>query len=226
MAISTRSSLTLTCVTELTEPEGASCNGAAVDTPASSVPESWKSSHSKLSSRSSASTLPPCLSSNGSFVRSECSTDDCSEQAYVEAKRKRSVRFSDASDEIHEIPQWMRRRAKWEEDLMEFLFRQGFSQDVNSQKLRLFRTTTFPLHVACKLGNLKMVKLLLAYGADKNLRDSRTRMPADIARRYNGRGSHDAILRALEPEGCRAGRVSRSLAEGCRASRVSRILSV
>jgi len=81
--------------------------------------------------------------------------------------------------------------------LHDFLDLEGFpSLGVNSPRRRLFKKT-FPLHVACKRGNKKVVELLLASGADKTLRDYKRQTPADVAKRWNCNGSHVAFLHAL-----------------------------
>mmetsp|Transcript_32524 Transcript_32524/g.82892 ORF Transcript_32524/g.82892 Transcript_32524/m.82892 type:complete len:100 (+) Transcript_32524:330-629(+) len=83
-----------------------------------------------------------------------------------------------------------------EAELHAFLASEGFGLDVNSLRRKFFRKT-FPLHVACKRGDDRMVGLLVTSGADATSRDWRRRTPADVAKRYNRSGSHDAVLRAL-----------------------------
>mmetsp|Transcript_35510 Transcript_35510/g.91302 ORF Transcript_35510/g.91302 Transcript_35510/m.91302 type:complete len:192 (+) Transcript_35510:108-683(+) len=88
-------------------------------------------------------------------------------------------------------------RAVRKQQVREFLSREGFDeQDVNCARRWLFKVT-FPLHVACRQGDDQMVELLLSSGADATLRDSGVRTAADVAKRYNRDGSHDAVLKEL-----------------------------
>jgi len=81
--------------------------------------------------------------------------------------------------------------------LENFLMSEGFlSLDVNSRRRKWFKTT-LPLHVACKRGDEKLVELLLTSGADATLLDSKGQTPADVTKKYNFNGSHDAVLRVL-----------------------------
>eukprot|EP00425_Heterocapsa_triquetra_P040123 CAMPEP_0195065160 /NCGR_PEP_ID=MMETSP0448-20130528/10899_1 /TAXON_ID=66468 /ORGANISM="Heterocapsa triquestra, Strain CCMP 448" /LENGTH=181 /DNA_ID=CAMNT_0040096231 /DNA_START=123 /DNA_END=668 /DNA_ORIENTATION=- len=133
------------------------------------------------------------------------------------AKSQKRVRFSPLN-EIIEIPSretgakkgyhsasalarvalFMRaqKNASRKKRLQDFLASEGFDMDVNSSRRTLFKTT-FPLHVACKRGDVKVVELLMTLGADETLQDSMKRTPADIAKKCNHSGSHDAVLRAL-----------------------------
>jgi len=40
-----------------------------------------------------------------------------------------------------------------------------------------------PLHTACSLGNIKLIQLLLSFGADPTLKDARGKTPLDLAKR-------------------------------------------
>mmetsp|Transcript_57750 Transcript_57750/g.148561 ORF Transcript_57750/g.148561 Transcript_57750/m.148561 type:complete len:239 (-) Transcript_57750:288-1004(-) len=114
----------------------------------------------------------------------------------VTAKVPRKQR---SSEEVTAMLLEAQERAVRKSTVHEFLKNQGFDLDVNSTRRKLFKTT-FPLHVATKLGNEKMVELLLAMGADPKLQDSKRRTPAEVATKYNRDGSHDAVLRLLQCE--------------------------
>jgi len=156
--------------------------------------------------------------SDASTAASVCSSSDGGENSPAEAKGQRRVRFSLSSNEIFEIsPRALgsskrreindeevtamfamaRKSAARREMLEKFLMSEGFlSLDVNSRRRKWFKTT-LPLHVACKRGDEKLVELLLTSGADATLLDSKRRAPADVAKKYNFNGSHDAVLRVL-----------------------------
>jgi len=183
------------------------CGGAAKDSPLGSV------SHESLESYVSGAP------SDDSTAALACDSSEGGMSSPVEANGQKRVRFSLSSNEIIGIsprPLGAKRGcindeevaaifAKAQEDaarrevLQDFLMVEGFlSSDVNSARRNLFKKT-FPLHVACKRGNEKVVELLLASGADATLRDSKRRTPADVAKgcNCNGNGSHDAVLYAL-----------------------------
>jgi len=191
-----------------TWPTEASCNDPSEEDNPLRRMESW------------GTTATPTL--QGSPRPSECSTCD----SEVEVKKiQMRVRFSEALNEIYEIPSrdlganaereesgkdeecwelFMKAEARRERRKMlaDFLLSEGFSpRNVNSSRRRLFRTT-FPLHVACKRGDARMVELLLASGADATLRDSKGQTPVDVATRYNRKGSHMAVLQALGCNSC------------------------
>mmetsp|Transcript_63447 Transcript_63447/g.163272 ORF Transcript_63447/g.163272 Transcript_63447/m.163272 type:complete len:197 (+) Transcript_63447:142-732(+) len=193
MAIQTGSHQTP--ATEAREQEAANYDGPAADILLSSDTDSCVRSMSWGSAASTASHT-------ALFLAPECLTCYSSEDADVnvgKVKGQRRVRFSDVADEVHEIsPRAL--EAKWgaasSRTLDNFLVREGFTSGVNGRRRWLCRTT-YPLHVACKQGYEKMVELLLASGADATLRDSERRTPAEVAKRYDCNGSHDAVLRAL-----------------------------
>jgi len=184
-----------TPVTEAREQDAAGYDdGPAADILLGGDTDSWARS---ISWGSAASTE----SHTAAFLSPACSTCYSSADADVSVAKvkQRRVRFSDVADEVHEIsPRAL--EAKWgaasSRTLDNFLVREGFTSGVNGRRRWLCRTT-YPLHVACKQGYEKMVELLLASGADATLRDSERRTPAEVAKRYDCNGSHDAVLRAL-----------------------------
>jgi len=70
-------------------------------------------------------------------------------------------------------------------------------QDVNSSKKTFWGVTKFPLHTAVKHGRADMVQLLLKCGADKNLRDSKGRLPRDLTKDLAGIGTQEFVLELL-----------------------------
>jgi len=115
------------------------------------------------------------------------------------ASRSCNVPRTRSNEEVTAMLREAQARAVRKSTVHEFLKNQGFDLDVNSTRRKLFKTT-FPLHVATKLGNEKMVELLLAMGADPKLQDSKRRTPAEVAAKYSRDGSHDAVLRLLQCE--------------------------
>jgi len=58
-------------------------------------------------------------------------------------------------------------------------------------------TTTYPLHQAAELADVRVIEMLLKEGAELGKKNSAKLSAAQVARRMNSRGSHRAVLRAL-----------------------------
>jgi len=58
-------------------------------------------------------------------------------------------------------------------------------------------STTYPLHHAAELGNYHIVEMLLKEGADPDQKNSSGKTAAQIARKKNRNGSHDAVQKVL-----------------------------
>merc|ERR1712232_977765 len=84
----------------------------------------------------------------------------------------------------------------------DFLKSHGFKSDVNSKKSSMLKSK-YPLHVAVKEQNVQMVRLLLAAGADKSLKNSSGHTPVQKAEQYSQKSKGGwmptdwAMLRAL-----------------------------
>jgi len=72
----------------------------------------------------------------------------------------------------------------------------GF-QDMNTSKKTYKGGTKFPLHTAVKHGNQEIIGLMLLAGVDKDVRDSKTQTPSQLAAELNKNGSHNQILAML-----------------------------
>lgn len=96
--------------------------------------------------------------------------------------------------------------------LSDFLKRQGFSSDVNEPRAeqpgcffsfsRKKKETIYPIHAAAELGDVKLLRLLLAAGADAQQRTSKGHLPIDFALSKEMNHSHDGVLALLEEDLC------------------------
>jgi len=59
---------------------------------------------------------------------------------------------------------------------------------------------TYAIHTAAEQGDARIVAMLLKEGACPTVRDSSGLTAADLATKFNKRGSHDAVLRFFETE--------------------------
>lgn len=71
----------------------------------------------------------------------------------------------------------------------------GFS-DIKKPRRWMLRTS-YPLHIAVKSRDPKMVRAFLNAGADPTMADSAGRTPMQLAEKKNWGGSHDVVLKAL-----------------------------
>jgi len=86
--------------------------------------------------------------------------------------------------------------------LRRFLASAGF-RGVNEPRSRggllpFSRNLSFPLHTAVKACDAEIVELLVWAGADRSKRDAQQATALELARRLDRRGSHAAIISALE----------------------------
>mmetsp|Transcript_24697 Transcript_24697/g.57340 ORF Transcript_24697/g.57340 Transcript_24697/m.57340 type:complete len:250 (+) Transcript_24697:57-806(+) len=100
------------------------------------------------------------------------------------------------------------RSQRKQEKLKRFLQAHNFSEDVNlPQARRRWRSsskTTFiseeivyPVHVAARLGDADLLRLLIKAGANLHQKTSKGRTAADMARDRDVHGSHDHVLGIL-----------------------------
>ena len=123
----------------------------------------------------------------------------------------------DPTEEKQEPPRRHNRRNQVREmnrrKLSEFLRTQGFSSDVNEPRMEQQRgcfffsfsrkkqkETIYPIHTAAELGDVKLVRLLLAAGADSQQRTSKGHLPIDFALAREFDHSHDGVIALLEEE--------------------------
>jgi len=83
-----------------------------------------------------------------------------------------------------------------QEKVIEWCKRHGY-QDVNTWKRTKNCGAKFPLHTAVKHRNEIMVDLLLKFGAEPNVVDSRNTTPRQLADRLNSNGKWDQIVDLL-----------------------------
>jgi len=55
----------------------------------------------------------------------------------------------------------------------------------------------FPLHTAVKHSNQEMIRMMLFLGVQKDVRDSKSQTPTQLAAKLNTNGSHGQILTML-----------------------------
>mmetsp|Transcript_5769 Transcript_5769/g.13301 ORF Transcript_5769/g.13301 Transcript_5769/m.13301 type:complete len:191 (-) Transcript_5769:7-579(-) len=90
--------------------------------------------------------------------------------------------------------------------LREFLRSHDFSNDLDEPRkaasgcLGLFakRDRDRPIHVAARLGENEMVRLLLKAGADPTVKNSSGKTALDVAKAVNQRGSHQLVIEVLK----------------------------
>ncbi|CAJ1453223.1 unnamed protein product [Effrenium voratum] len=65
---------------------------------------------------------------------------------------------------------------------------------------RIVSETVCPIHVASYLGDARLLRLLLALGADPSRKTNLGRRAEDVARAANKEGSHDVVLHMLSEQ--------------------------
>ncbi|CAK9066046.1 unnamed protein product [Durusdinium trenchii] len=60
----------------------------------------------------------------------------------------------------------------------------------------------YPIHAAAELGDIKLLRSLLAAGADPQQRTSQGHLPIDFALAHDLNGSHDDVIALLEEDVC------------------------
>lgn len=116
------------------------------------------------------------------------------QKAAEQAERVRREAEEEASfrERLEKKREERRRASEDQAKVEEFLRKHKFSH-VNEKQSKMMRKF-FPLHVACASGDCEMVQLLLAAGANRNVKNSSGKTPYDVARLANKHGSHDQVL--------------------------------
>mmetsp|Transcript_73857 Transcript_73857/g.173281 ORF Transcript_73857/g.173281 Transcript_73857/m.173281 type:complete len:182 (+) Transcript_73857:64-609(+) len=92
------------------------------------------------------------------------------------------------------------RKQKSDAAVAHFLKEHNFGPDVSEPRTAccvFLKEAIYPIHVAAKLGDAEMVRLLLKAGAKRDQRSSKGRSPADIAFEEDNYGSHQDVLELL-----------------------------
>uniref|UniRef100_A0A7S1W878 Uncharacterized protein n=1 Tax=Alexandrium catenella TaxID=2925 RepID=A0A7S1W878_ALECA len=122
------------------------------------------------------------------------------EELRVQREREEELRRCEEDARIaQEREQWRRKRT-----LRQFYKDHGFLGANQPRKGRCFvwgSGTTYPLHCAAELADVRIVTLLLQEGASASQTNSAGETAEQVARRKNKAGSHDAVLRALSGNG-------------------------
>ena len=100
---------------------------------------------------------------------------------------------------LHHEEECLRQAAERKEadsaKLQKFLLEHGY-YGVNRKRTKMLKSK-YALHTAVKLSDDDMVSLLLATGADPQLKNSAGETPKKLAQRLNKDSSHVAVLAAL-----------------------------
>jgi len=92
-------------------------------------------------------------------------------------------------------------KAKEEADLREqlnaWLKKNGLADANAKKKTMLPPSHCYPLHIAIKQKDARMVRALVLFGADKSTKNSSGQMALDLANKSNKGKSHDEIIAAL-----------------------------
>jgi len=102
------------------------------------------------------------------------------ERRIAEAKRAESERLE---------------REEREKDVAAFLKQHGFSSVTSVKKS--FMSSTYPIHKAAELGDVKIVAMLLKSGANPDQKNSSGKTAAQHAAKKDKKGSHSAVISVL-----------------------------
>ncbi|CAE7654526.1 nipblb, partial [Symbiodinium pilosum] len=110
-----------------------------------------------------------------------------------------------------EVPKEFKARRQQRQDmrdeqnyiLQDWLRKHGFSRDVTEPRMPKGcfiwkEETVWPIHVAARLGDAEIVRLLLSAGADPKQRSSKGRTATDMALEADFFGSHKAVFQTME----------------------------
>jgi len=120
------------------------------------------------------------------------------EQRRLEAERVANERARQEAEEAARLAE-----EKHQEELAtmskinEWCKENGFADMHTKKKGGFISPSKFPLHEAVAKRNEEIVCLLLQYGADATVKNSKGQTPADLARKMNKGGSMDTILAKL-----------------------------
>jgi len=120
-------------------------------------------------------------------------------QRLQEMDRKKEQELKEAEEAKREKDEQAVKSVKAAEEkklLEDFLAGKGYS-GVNAKRTRMLKSK-YPLHTAVKDNSLELVELLLAACANPTLKNSAGLTPAHLAMKLNTKGSHDAVIRALQ----------------------------
>lgn len=77
-----------------------------------------------------------------------------------------------------------------------FLKQHGFA-GVQSVKKSLLSGSTYPLHKAAELGDVKLVEMLIKSGADPTIKNSAGKTAGEVAQKKDKKGSHAPVISLL-----------------------------
>mmetsp|Transcript_91509 Transcript_91509/g.218140 ORF Transcript_91509/g.218140 Transcript_91509/m.218140 type:complete len:179 (-) Transcript_91509:61-597(-) len=105
-----------------------------------------------------------------------------------------------SADSEQSLKRRQMRKQKSDATVARFLREHNFGPDVSEPRTAccvFLKEAIYPIHVAAKLGDAEMVRLLLKAGAKRDQRSSKGRSPADIAFEEDKYGSHQDVLEIL-----------------------------
>jgi len=128
------------------------------------------------------------------------------EQAhYEELRRERELSEHTVNARRQEAKRLVEERERWVQKtiVMAFLREHGFAH-VNAQKKTMMKTS-YPLHVAAELGDVRMIDALLKEGANTDLRNSSGKTPMQVAHaKCSKEDSYSNVIDALNAAGKRS----------------------
>jgi len=133
------------------------------------------------------------------------------EEAADEEDQSLDIWIGDPGNTLETVPKEYKVRRQQRQEMKEemnqvlnnWLRKHGFSRDVTEPRTPkgcLFwkEETFWPIHVAARLGDAEIVRLLLAAGAEPKQRTSKGRTATDLALEADFFGSHRAVFQTME----------------------------
>jgi len=117
------------------------------------------------------------------------------EQERIERERQEQEEEKRRIAEEKRVQQERLEREEREKEVTAFLKQHGFAS-VNGVK-KSFMSSTYALHKAAELGDVKIVAMLLKSGANADQKNSSGKTAAQVAAKKDKKGSHSAVISVL-----------------------------
>mmetsp|Transcript_102526 Transcript_102526/g.265126 ORF Transcript_102526/g.265126 Transcript_102526/m.265126 type:complete len:233 (+) Transcript_102526:98-796(+) len=112
----------------------------------------------------------------------------------AEEEQEAAKLFAESKGKVEELAETQRLEEQ-SRLLLEFLAEHGFA-GAHTPRRKMWRTT-YPIHKAVKVGDPKIIEILLAEGADPNQKDSRGKTAEQLAQSQGRKGSCETVQRLL-----------------------------